>query len=282
MRTFILIGLWLLGSLVKAQTSSVVEVNGTKLYYEMAGEGQPVVLIHGFSLDSRMWDLQWAALSKRFKVIRYDVRGFGQSQRAQDTHSPADDLKALLDYLKIEKAHLVGLSMGANIALNFATKYPDKVNKIVAADPNIDGFINYTPELGAVFGQIIGMCAQDGWHLEEQEVWRRSPLMRLYTADDKTLINLNEIIADYNGDHFINPRLNPTYGTPTTLELLPTLKTPVLVLIGEKDEESIQRVANLLVEKIPQVQKKVIKGAGHLSNMDKPRDFNKAVTGFLK
>ena len=262
--------------------SSMAPLSGTQLYYETAGKGEVVVFIHGLALDNRMWDAQWMNFAKKYKVIRYDVRGFGQSDRAHDPHNPTEDLKALLDYLKIDKAHLVGLSMGGNIALNFAAKYPERVNKIVAVDANIDGFTNYTSELNGIFDKIIYLASHQGWHDEEQAVWLKSRLMRLYAADDRAIINLSEITADYNGDHFINPRINPDFGTPTTLELLPNIKAPTLVVIGEKDEESIHRIGLVLTEKVPYIQKIIIKGAGHLSNMDKPKVFNKIVMQFLK
>ncbi|MFN8343389.1 MAG: alpha/beta hydrolase [Spirosomataceae bacterium] len=262
--------------------SGMAPVNGTRLYYEIAGQGEALVLIHGLALDTRMWDAQWTAFAKHYKVIRYDVRGFGQSDRAHDPHNPTEDLLALLDYLKISKAHLAGLSMGGNIALNFAAKYPERVLKVVAADANIDGFTDYTRELNSMFDKIIGLASRQGWHDEEQAIWLRMPLMRLYAADDKALINLSEITADYNGDHFINPRINPYFGLPTTQELLPNIKALTLVIVGEKDEKSILHIGQMLREKIPNAQQEIIKGAGHLSNMDKPKVFNKAVLQFLK
>lgn len=263
-------------------SSGMAPVNGAQLYYEMAGAGETVVFIHGMALDNRLWDAQWASFSKKYKVIRYDVRGFGQSSRAHDPHNPTEDLKALLDYLKIDKAHLVGFSMGGTIALNFAANYPERINKIVTVDADIDGFTNYTPELKDTFDKIIYLASHQGWHDEEQEVWLRSRLMRLYAADNRAIINLSEITADYHGDHFINPRINPNFGSPTTLELLPNIKAPTLVIIGEKDEESIHRIGRVLTEKIPTAQKIIIKDAGHLSNMDKPKVFNKTVMQFLK
>ncbi len=280
--TTFLVLCWSLNQAVLAQTSSNTELNGARIHYEVAGQGQPVVFIHGFSLDSRMWDAQWNALAKRFKVIRYDIRGFGQSARVQAPHAPADDLKALLDHLKIDKAHLVGLSMGANIALNFAARHPERVLRVVAADPNLDGFMDYTPELFAAFGQVFGLSAQHGWGKEAQEAWLNTPLLKLYTADTSMVAILQRMISEYNGDQFLNPGLAPDYGKPSTVELLSVIKAPVLVLVGEKDEESIQRIANLVAQKVPQAQKQMLKGAGHLSNMDHPKAFNKAIMRFLK
>ncbi|MFN3382969.1 MAG: alpha/beta fold hydrolase, partial [Runella zeae] len=113
-------------------------------------------------------------------------------------------------------------------------------------------------------------------------VWLRSPLTRLYTADDRAIINLSEIIADYHGDHFINPRINPDFGSPSTLQLLSKIQSPLLILVGEKDEESMHRIAKILETQIPYSQKRIIKGAGHLSNMDKPKIFNHLALSFLR
>lgn len=268
---------------VRAQnSSSIAAVNGTKLYYEVAGRGEALVFIHSIALDTRVWDAQWSVFSKKFRAIRYDVRGYGQSGRAHDPHDPTEDLKALLDYLKVEKAHLVGQGMGGNIALNFAAKYPDRVLKIISVDTTLDGFADYTADFNATLNQIVDLASHRGWHDEEQAVWLRSPLTRLYTADDRAIINLSEIIADYHGDHFINPRINPDFGSPSTLQLLSKIQSPLLILVGEKDEESMHRIAKILETQIPYSQKRIIKGAGHLSNMDKPKIFNHLALSFLR
>src|SRR6185436_3073968 len=86
--------------------------NGTSLYYEVSGEGEAVVLLHGFSLDHRMWAPQVDALAGRYRVVRYDLRGFGRSAPSPERFTHADDLLALLDHLHIDRAALVGLSMG--------------------------------------------------------------------------------------------------------------------------------------------------------------------------
>ena len=97
-----------------------VAANGTRLYYEAAGAGHPVVLLHGFTFDTTMWDDQFLPLAQHFRVIRYDMRGFGRSDLpGAESYSHVDDLKALLDHLGISQAHLVGLSKGGAIALDF-------------------------------------------------------------------------------------------------------------------------------------------------------------------
>src|SRR6185436_13829592 len=92
--------------------SGFAAINGGRLYWEAAGEGEPLVFIHGFTLDTRMWDDQWDVFAARYRVIRYDVRGFGQSTVPDGPFSHQDDLRALMDYLGVDRFHLVGLSMG--------------------------------------------------------------------------------------------------------------------------------------------------------------------------
>src|ERR1044071_8135566 len=104
--------------------SGFAEVNGTRLYYEALGEGPAVVLVHGGLVDSRLWDAQMRPLSKRFRVVRYDIRGYGRSAAPTGEYQPLEDLRALLDYLKIDKATLVGLSLGGIVAADMALEHP--------------------------------------------------------------------------------------------------------------------------------------------------------------
>jgi pimeloyl-ACP methyl ester carboxylesterase len=101
------------------------------LYYELLGEGSPVVLLHGGGLDLHMWDKQANTFAKHFRIIRYDLRGHGQSAPATGTFSDVDDLKMLLDHLGYKKVSLVGLSRGSGVALNFTLDHPERVDKLV-------------------------------------------------------------------------------------------------------------------------------------------------------
>lgn len=106
-----------------------VDLDGAQIYYEIAGEGEPTVLVHGFTLDTRMWDDQFETFSTRYKVVRYGVRGYGKSSVPEEGshYSNAADLRQFLDHLDIEKAHVIGLSMGGSIAINFTLEYPECV-----------------------------------------------------------------------------------------------------------------------------------------------------------
>src|ERR1044072_506255 len=100
------------------------EVNGTRLYYEALGRGPAVVLVHGGLVDSRLWDDQMRPLAEHFRVVRYDLRGFGKSAAPTGQYWPTEDLRALLDFLKIEKDTVVGLSLGGILAAAFPFEHP--------------------------------------------------------------------------------------------------------------------------------------------------------------
>ena len=122
--------------------SGTVKVNGVDLYYEVAGRGEPLVLIHGNGGDRRHWDFQFEPLSKEFQIIRYDVRGYGKSvfTNPDIEFSHHDDLKALLGYLEIESAHISGISMGSGIAIDFALAYPKRCKSLIPIGAWANGY----------------------------------------------------------------------------------------------------------------------------------------------
>src|SRR5947209_20150411 len=103
----------------KRAETGYIETNGTKLYYEVMGEGHPLVLIHGGYMDRRMWDDQFAAFAEQYQVIRYDVRGFGKTELPQVPYADRQDLYDLLQALGVTKTYLLGLSLGGEVAIDF-------------------------------------------------------------------------------------------------------------------------------------------------------------------
>src|SRR5437868_6830290 len=126
-----------------------VEVNGTQLYYETLGEGHPLVLIHGGYMDRRMWDDQFPIFAERYRVIRYDVRGFGKSPLPQMPYSDIQDLAALLAFLGVKKTYLLGSSLGGIIALDFTLEHHDMDDALILVGSPVPGFpieLLYTEE----------------------------------------------------------------------------------------------------------------------------------------
>jgi 3-oxoadipate enol-lactonase len=141
------------------------DVNNTRLYYEIAGSGDTLVLIHGNFGDNRHWDGQFEALAKNHKVIRYDVRGYGRSSLPVEgeSYSNHDDLKALLEHLGISNAHVCGLSMGSGIAVDFALAYPKMCESLIPIGPWAFGYNSpATAEINELFGKISSVLKESG------------------------------------------------------------------------------------------------------------------------
>src|SRR5215211_7574193 len=120
--------------------AGLAEVNGATIYYEVLGEGEPLVLVHAGIADSRMWGGQLAAFADSYRVVRYDMRGFGRTAMVEGTFSHHEDLRGLLDFLGLDRAHLVGCSMGGGAVLDFALEYPERVGNLVLVGSAIGGF----------------------------------------------------------------------------------------------------------------------------------------------
>src|SRR5438876_717507 len=121
--------------------SGYAKVNGTRLFYDVAGIGQPIVLIHGHVLDRRMWDDQFEVFARRYRAIRYDMRGYGRSALPMgEPYYAVEDLKALLDYLGVVRAYVLGLSKGGVVAIDFAVTYPEATAALIAVDAGMTGY----------------------------------------------------------------------------------------------------------------------------------------------
>src|SRR5260370_21184283 len=123
------------------QIADMVTINGTHLYYEHAGSGHPLVLIHGFTLDTRMWEDQFAIFTQHYQAIRYDMRGFGRSALpTEEPFTAVEDLRALLDTLGVSRTFVLGLSRGGHVAIDFALMYPERTCALLLFDPALGGW----------------------------------------------------------------------------------------------------------------------------------------------
>lgn len=259
--------------------SRMVEANGTRLYCEVAGSGQAVVLIHGFTLDTRMWDDQFLSLAQRFQVIRYDLRGFGKSALpTPEAYSHVDDLAALLDRLEIPQAYLVGLSKGGAVAIDFAITHPARVGALVLIDTVLGGF-HWSAE-GSARDALVWQKAGEGGIQAAKESWLAHPLFEPAQRQPSVAARLSQIVNEYSGWHFVNA--NPERGLePPAAERLKELGMPVLALVGEQDIPDFRQISEVISHQVPQTRKMVIPAAGHMSNMEAPELVTQAVMEFL-
>jgi pimeloyl-ACP methyl ester carboxylesterase len=255
------------------------EVNGTRLYYETAGAGPALVLVHGFSLDARIWDDQFAVFAKRYQVVRYDLRGFGKSALPTgERYMDAADLKAVFDHLGIERATLVGLSKGGGIAIDFAVTRPEAVRALVLVDSTLGGF-RWSKEWEASYAPVTAQ-GQAGDIAGAKQLWLAHPFFQPAMANPAVAPRLAQIVMDYSGWHWQNA--DPGRGArPPAVERLGEVRAPTLVVVGERDLPDLHRTAEAIERGIPNARKVVLPGVGHLPNMESPRQFNEVVLDFL-
>jgi 3-oxoadipate enol-lactonase len=259
---------------------SVLPLDGARLRYEVAGAGPAVVFIHGFGLDQRMWDAQWAELAARFRVVRYDCRGFGASGPFDPAvpYTHAADLVALLDHLRISEAALVGLSFGGQVALKAALFAPDRVRALVLLDSVLDG-VPWDDQSMAGLAEVSSQVKADGV-AGGREAWLAHPLFAAARRRPDLLARLSAMVADFPGQHWLglDPHL-PDSRPP--IELLEQLTMPALVVAGEQDVPGFLAMSEILAQRLPAAEHVLVPGAGHMVNMEQPGAVNAIITRFL-
>jgi len=259
---------------VRPQTISGTTATG--IHYEVGGTGDPVVLIHGFSMDLRAWAAQAAVLESSFRVIRYDLRGHGGSPLPEAPYSAIDDLASVLDAAGVARASLVGLSAGAEVSIDFALEHPDRVERLVLASPGLGGYVTDEP---MTWMQPVFEAAGAGDAPRAARLWSRTPIMTL-ESDTSGAAMLREIVM--SNQALWTLRTNPARPLQTpAVQRLEAIRAPTLVLVGEKDLSHILAIGRLLAERIPGARAVTIEGAGHILNLDAPDRFTRLVIRFL-
>jgi 3-oxoadipate enol-lactonase len=257
--------------------SGFAEVNGTKLYYEASGKGPAVVLVHGGLVDGRLWDEQMRPLSKRFRVVRYDLRGYGRSDAVAEPFSHLEDLRALLDLLKIEKASLVGLSLGGIIAADFALEHPARVLRLALVGPGLRGDKQPPPKDAAAAIEAMGRGAE-----AFADATMRRELYAAVRPGSAAHARLRRMLLEnFKALSTLRPGFIK-YPDPPTAERLADIKAPTLVLIGTQDGRNLLNIADTLARGIPGARKVVIPGASHHPPVETPAEFNRALLDFLE
>jgi 3-oxoadipate enol-lactonase len=265
--------------------SGTVRANGQDHYFEVHGEGPPLVLVMGIGYDARLWTLaQVPALSQTFQVVIFDNRDVGRSSKAAAPYTiadMADDVAALMDALAIERAHLLGLSMGGMIAQEFALRHPDRLQRLVlsgcgaaparvAFDPiRTWNWVKANDKGGEVFA-----CQQFTWLFS-------TAFLRNREAVEQTI---NVLTSNPNpvGPEAYN-RQAQAYLRYDALDRLADVKSPTLVIVGDQDLLTPPWICREIADRIPRCQFEIIKGDGssHVVPIERPDEFNHLVTRFL-
>lgn len=261
-------------------TTEVLALPGARLAYDVTGEGQAVVFVHGFGLDMRMWDPQVAHLAPRFRVLRYDCRGFGASGPFDPAvpYTHAGDLVALLDHCGIGQAVLAGLSFGGRVVLQAALAAQDRVAGLVLLDAVLDG-VPWDPESAHGLEEAARQAMTHGL-LAGRAAWLAHPLFAAARQRPDVASVLTEMVAGYPGQHWTGDDPHQAVGPPL-IDALADLAGPALVMVGERDVPCFREMSAVLASRLPGARQEVIAAAGHMVNMEQPAVVNALLTEFL-
>ena len=258
------------------------EIRGIRLSYDDAGTGAPVLLIHAFPFDRRMWAAQVAALTAAgYRAIAPDVRGFGASEAPPGPY-PLDelaaDLLALLDHVGVEQAVVGGLSMGGYIAFRLFQQAPARVRALVLADTRAGAD---SPQAAATRHERAALAEREG---VAPVVAAMLPGMfargELEAADPALVEHVRSLMLGTSAAG-VAGGLRGLAARPDSTPDLPSIACPTLVICGADDVLTPPAEAHLMAERIPGARLEIIPSAGHLSNLERPADFNRVLLDFL-
>jgi len=256
-------------------------LNGTQLYYEVAGSGPALVLVHAGIADSRMWDEQFSVLAHDFTIVRYDMRGFGQTPMIAGTFAHRHDLAALLQHLNISRTALLGCSMGGQMILDFALEFPEIVTALIPVASGVSGYAfegDRPPQWNALVAAYErGDLAQTSEY--EVQIWVDGPHRRpdQVPASIRDRVHAMNLIAlatpeDLGAEQPLDP---------PAINRLRDIQAPTFVVIGELDQPRILEQCAYIAQAIPGAETTSLPAA-HLPNMERPEEFYQVVRDFLQ
>jgi 3-oxoadipate enol-lactonase len=258
--------------------SGFVDVAEGRVYYETAGRGEAVVLVHDGLLDRETWGEQFPAFADAYRLIRYDRRGYGRSPAATVTYTNVDDLLALFTALKIDRATLVGCSAGGGVSIDFAIAHPDLVRSLVLVGavvnglPGSDHFRTRGGRLPPSPPPSDAGSAIEYWSMTDP--YYVSPANPAVKARVKALMTATPHNVTRSDSFLRRPRWS-------ALSRLAEIHVPALIIVGEDDIPDVHAHAGAIQAGIAGSQRVVVSHAGHLVHMEQPAAFNRLLREFL-
>jgi 3-oxoadipate enol-lactonase len=256
---------------------STIRVNGVELYYEIHGTGEPVLMIHGLGSSTRDWDLQVPALATRFKVITYDVRGHGRSEKPKQQYSVklfADDAAALIRALDVGPVHVIGISMGGMIAFQLAVDTPELVRSLVIANSGPAMPIKTFAQRLMIWTRVaivrvqgmrkMGQVLATRLLPKPEHAAARAQFVERWAANDpRAYLSALRGLINWS-----------------VMDALPAIDRPVLVLTGDQDYTPIA-IKQAYTAMMKHAELIVIDDARHFTPIERPEPFNAALLSFL-
>lgn len=255
-----------------------LKANGIDIHYVIEGDGPVVTMSHSLGCNLSMWDDQARALRGRYRVLRFDTRGHGQSSAPPGRYSleqMAEDLHGLLTGVGIAETHFVGLSMGGMIGQVFALKYPAMIQSLVLCDTTS----RYPKEAASVWEERIRTVEAKGMEPVVEPTlqrWFTAPFreQRRDVMDRVRAMLRSTPPQGYSGCCHAIPKIDVT-------DRLGAVRCPALVIVGEEDPGTPVEMARAIHAALPSAELAILRSAAHLSNMEQPEEFNRILLGFL-
>ncbi len=274
---------------MRERTSGFAAINGARIYFETAGEGPPFVMIHAGVADNRQWNNEFEYFAARFRVVRFDMRGYGKSEPVAGDFSHLSDLAALLAYLQIdEPLVLMGCSMGGGIAMDFALTHPARVRALIMVGSGPSGLTLDIPRPdGADAAEAALEAAIKAGDLDrvaeiETQIWFDGigrTAVQVNQAARKLAYEMCRNVASLESKR-LGKRL-PDADVPAA-KRLDALHIPVLVIVGEHDLPYLLAAADHMAQHLPSARRVLMHDAAHLPNMDHPEVFRRNIDEFLR
>lgn len=273
---------------IQSQTG-FLDVEGGQLHYEVAGEGQPLALIHAGIADSRMWDDQFEVFAERYRAVRYDTRGFGKSKTESVSFSNRQDLYDLLKHLGAANAFVLGVSRGGQIAIDFTLEHPEMVPALIPVAAGLGGY-EHKPS------DDVKSRTENQIFTEMDEFWEKGDFARLAEMEIRMFVDgpgqspdrvdqqIQERMLEMSRDNYSRKdgEAKPRVLEPPAFGRLGEIQVPTLIIVGNLDTSGTLAMADLLEQGIAGARKVVIEGAAHMVSMERPDEFNRVVLDFLE
>lgn len=259
------------------QKTGFLDVGGSKIYYEDAGSGSTIVLLHDGLLGAVSWDEVWTKLAAKYRVVRYDRRGYGRSEAPKSAFSPIEDVAKLLKHLNVERAVIVGSSSGAALAIDFAIAHPEMVDGLFLIGPVLHGmsFTNYFVERARRNGKPF----ETGGDIQGAiKNWSEDRFLIANGHDQARKKFYGALIASFQNLKY-NPQFEEKLSPPAS-QRLGEIKAPALILAGESDIADVHAHCGAINAGIRDSQRVVVKDAGHLVQWEKPDEVVQRLTEF--
>lgn len=260
-------------------SSGTVAVDGGELYYEVEGEGPALTLLHDGLLDRRAWDGTFETFSRFYRTVRYDRRGYGKSSAPNLPFSDVSDLCRLVQHLGMSEAHLVGVSGGGRVALEFALEHPEVVAALVLVGPDLGGY-RVSEEKRRRLDALFAVTRERGINAGI-DLWMEDPFYP--PSEEKTAARekVRPIMFENLRRLLRTPNLRVDR-SPQAIARLHEVVVPTLILLGEGDDPDNRKIAAMLEEKLPRATKRIVGGSRHLVNLETPETFERLVLSWLR